>query len=249
MKWIRISVAAVLLLAFFALIPFYVKSKEELEKAVSCSENAARPLIVFVIDASDPYDSVDADRVVREIKARLSTLSDPTRFVLLGPNETEAYEPRITNDGCVRPELPTSSSYLMSVSDRDLYARERTQTIASAAKGAEQLLRAGPLRTSPLLETVIAVSKRHDVRNASARFLVLYSDMEQNSAALSFYGARSTIPYAAPVELERIALAGARVEVKRIVRRTKLGLQEQERLQSFWSQWFKEAGSTVEWSK
>lgn len=249
MKWLRITFAFVLLLGFFALIPFYVKSKDELEKRVSCGTEFNRPLILFVIDASDPYDTVDADRVTKEIGEKLLSRPEPLRFVMLGPNELLAYEPVVAIHGCIQPDLPESSAYLMSATDRESYIRERTATASAAKDGVDKLLRAGPLRSSPLLETIIAVSKRHDVRSATTKTLVLYSDMEQNSPALSVYGSALTTRPLEPIGLESISLQGMRIEVRRIVRRTRLGLQDQARLQSFWNNWFAGTGTTVEWSK
>lgn len=249
MKVFKIAFAALLAAGFFVLIPAYVMKRDALLTSIGCDQPHPRNLHIVVIDASDPYDRVDADRVTQQVQERLATQSEATHFVLLRPNDDDAYEPVEAASGCVGPELPDSGAYLMSRTDQDTYHQHRKEALATIEKGTRALLKAGPLRTSPLLETTIALSKRHDLREASDVTIVYYSDMEQNSMALSVYGKGSAQQTLDSPNLEQVSLKDVHVKVNRIVRRSPLGLTEATRLQGMWTSWFNRAEATTEWSK
>lgn len=134
----------------------------------------------------------------------------------------------------------------MSRTDQDIYRKHRKEALATVEKGTRALLKSGPLRTSPLVETTIALSKRHDLREASDVTLVYYSDMEQNSMALSVYGKGSVQHTLDSPNLEQVSLKNVHVKVHRIVRRSPLGLVEATRLQGTWISWFSRAEATTE---
>lgn len=135
-----------------------------------------------------------------------------------------------------------SGAYLMSRTDQDTYRKHRKEALATVEKGTRALLKSGPLRTSPLVETTI----RHDLREASDVTLVYYSDMEQNSMALSVYGKGSVQHTLDSPNLEQDSLKNVHVKVHRIVRRSPLGLFEATRLQGMWTSWFSRAEATTE---
>lgn len=249
MKVFKIAIAALLAAGFFALIPLYVVKRQALLTTIGCDAQHPRSLHIVVIDASDPYDRVDANRVTQQVRERLAAQSQATHFVLLRPNDDDAYEPIEATAGCVGPELPDSSAYLMSHADQSAYRKGREEALAMVEKAAQALLKAGPLRTSPLLETTIAISKRHDLRTAANVTLIYYSDMEQNSASLSVYGQDGVQQTLSAENLEEVSLRNARVEVNRIVRRSHLGLGQAKRLQDMWTTWFTRSEATTEWSK
>jgi hypothetical protein len=244
----KILFACILTLMFSILPIYYWVAKEKLLENIDCSDPSKGSVTFFIIDVSDPYDKVDASRVVAEVKNELLKMPKGSKYVVLSPNEHDPYLPIENIGACVVPDLGESANYLISKNELTIHKQTRQNSIIKVMRKIESLFISTPLDTSPLIETLIALSKRHDFRSAGSTKIVLYSDMEQNSANRSVYHHSKVNPKAKmPQPFEKISLKGAKVEVKHIVRRTALGLEEFKRVQSMWNEWFVVSNATVTW--
>ncbi|CAH0356174.1 hypothetical protein [Aquabacterium sp. CECT 9606] len=247
---LKIMAAGLITIAFLALPVYYWHAQQVRMDNLQCQDPASGELLVIILDVSDPYDPVDANRVAAEITEALARLPKGTRYVMIRPNEKDPYTPIEELNACALPALDTSATYLMSPNAIEAYKKSQAQAIEQARKKTDVVLHQGPSRTSPLIETLVAISKMHDFRSHGRATIYMYSDMEQNSPNSSVYKRHHTQQAPSkPMPFEPISLGGTKIYVKRIVRRTSLGLEEHQRIRDMWNGWFKSSNAEVIWEK
>ena len=247
--YFKIILTFTIAIAFLCLPIYYFFARRDLLNNLVCDSQRNSLLIIFIIDVSDPYDDVDAERVVSEIRNILSASKKVARFATIYPNEDSVYSPIEGISGCIIPILAKSANFIMSEEERNNFRIKRESTLKKVSDEVGHILRKGPSRLSPLMETFIALSKRYDFRNSENVIIVIYSDMEQNSKSISVYRKSEQQIKDNPVPLERISLHNAQIVVKRIVRRTNLGLDKFMITRTMWDEWFSKAKAQVVWEK
>ena len=215
---LKIGAAAILLVAFLTLPVYYHVGRGQFMDNMNCEDLGQGALAIIIIDTSDPYDEVDISRVLAEIEERVSALPKCTRYVLVQPNEREPYAPVEALNRCNVPALPETAALIISRDLASQHEQRRQKALAETRQAVQRLLRAKSRRGSPLLETIIALSKRHDFRYADRVQIFMYSDMEQNSKIFSIYRSPAQPTDFARLPLEKISLRGATLVVERIVR-------------------------------
>ena len=245
--YIKIISALAIAISFFCLPIYYYFARKDLINNLECINQENSELIIVIVDASDPYDNVDAGRVIKEIRDMLSNIKKSSRFVIIYPNQNNPYSPNESIIGCINSNLSKSSYFIMSEEERANYTSKRDMILKKVSDEVSRILRNGPSRLSPLLETLIAISKRYDFRKSEKVKIVMYSDMEQNSNAISVYPKTRQGGESYKISLEEISLQNVQIVVKRIVRRTKIG--KFEGIKKMWDEWFFKTQAQVVWEK
>ena len=102
---------------------------------------------------------------------------------------------------------------------------------------------------SALLETLSFVSKVLKTDSSKEKRLFLYSDMMQNSSAVSFYSIKPFEPEAAMKAVEKEYLVSKFPEVKVLIAGTGATVSDAQarRLEAFWEGFFEKTGGSLEY--
>lgn len=148
----------------------------------SCIEKADHEAITyFLVDRSDKLE--DSDGFQKTTAALLEMLS-PGERVIVGVSTGKGGDTRILMD-LVKPKES------MWVSRLKIRAQEKHFTTCLEQVTSELLKEEEEYDHSALLETLLFVGKVLSAESSTAKRIVLYSDMMQNSSSLSFYKLKS----------------------------------------------------------
>lgn len=249
MKYLKIAIATALVMGLMMMPFWYSHAKRRLNLNFTCDHPENGLFAAFIVDLSDPFDPVDTQRMKKEIKAAVGGLPKGTTYELLSLNAQHYYSPVEDLKTCVVPRLNEEQKALLSADQRVALDRKRVAADSQLDSVLGKMAARPELPRSPLMETLISLSKQYEFRTAAQVKVFLYSDMEQNTEAVSIYRRQPLQPIDGAAPLEQVSLRGANVSVRRIVRRTSLGIARFDRVQALWTPWFEKAGADVTWNK
>lgn len=190
-------------------------------------------LTVMVVDQSDPFERADREEIHDRVRRWRLASRPHDRFLLVVPRVADPFEPDIRFDRCA-PQNPETANRMFVTTSKlsepwDAFAEAQDREIARVAADKSAV-------ATPLLETLVAISREPIFRTASQRRIVLLSDLMQNSAAANFY---ERVPTVQEIDAKGLAapdsLAGAEVEIHYAARHS--GPVRSPAIRKFWLDW------------
>jgi hypothetical protein len=207
-------------------------------KDEKCFEKAEHEQATFfLVDRTDKLENEDG---FKKTIAALKDMVQSGERVVVGVSTDRASQTRLLMD-FVRPK---KSLWVSKLKIRALENRfnECLEGVLTDLVSTEE-----EHKHSALLETLSFVSKVLKRDPSKSKRLVLYSDMMQNSTALSFFSMKPFNPTTAlsRVEKEKLLFQFPSVEVFAAGTGANISDQQARELESFWGEYFRKAGGEL----
>lgn len=246
-------VFAVILVAALTISPIaHSYFFERLENIIECSEESDSEFLMIVFDISDPYDARDADYVMRDLDSVFRKAKKSTKILVLQLTENEQNSPIQIFSGTIIPDLNKLPFYLRIVASDDVkkeITERNNYTLGLVNSHVEQILRSTSLKTSPIIESLINITKSYEFQNTKNIKIILYSDMRQNTNTLKLlrYNKENNKIDLSKLNYSKVSFKGALVEVRYIKRSSLEDNKFEEQIRHFWNSWFQYSDGKIQW--
>lgn len=211
-----------------------------------CDLNHPQSLVLIVIDASNRLERGDKEYAIAQISDLVANQPKDSVAMLVEPAARAAYEPVVGPGRCGRAVPWYISTFLSSAKAMDARAAAEQQLLGAVRAEAEAALNAPEAPLSPLVETLIYLSKRYDFEHAAVRDVYMYSDMEENSEISTVYSEHPKALQFRTAGFEPTDLRGATIHVRYVVRHSHPSTMEL-RVKAFWKGWIEKSNGTLDW--
>ena len=238
-------------LAAAVLAWWWIKGRPVPLDAALCPEDQNYPAQVAVLlDPSDPLNTPQSfvvDRIMGALERDVSETTEIKAFTVARAGRQDT----VPDYRICKPIHPDSVSWLEGA---DLGQENIVEAYAGFREGLRQSL-SGVLRqsgdtASPILAAIqTSVLSAFRPRDASTpRWLLMVSDMAQNSDCWTFYGDRANASFRDLSQQPclrslRVDLTGVRVTIYQLARRGVTGRIQQRNLRQFWEDYFLDMGA------
>jgi hypothetical protein len=250
LRYLRIFTAFIFVFSLLGMMVWFAIDKEKRHDVQICDVNSSNGIVFFIIDISDPFEKGDIDYVNRDVVKNFSHLNPGTLVILLKPNQYSYYEPIEYPTLCSVKEKTQLDRLLMTeeeITENNKHQQELTKELTLLLDG---LLNSKTESKSPILETLIYVTKRFDFQNYKKNEIYLYSDMEQNTESLSTYKNIPKISVLKSIYFDSFDFRNASIFAKKIAHHKNHKNTNKQReliLRNFWEQWVSTYNGKLYW--
>ena len=243
MKKIQLIVVVSFLLFAIIVLGMLIKAHYEQREILECGPESPGGISFFIIDASDALEKLDTEIISKEIQQYARSAEDGTKIIILQPNADAPFSPTVKFEKCTNWQ----NSFIGYISNNGVKKKiidsnERAY-LAQLDNSIAQTFKSGLAVQSPLIETIIYISKTYDFVNSKNRRIFLYSDMFQNSDRYTFYKKQNLV---VPTVYEKINLDSSVVKVNRSFRfKSKIRLSKSQ-INRFWREWITSSNGRLE---
>lgn len=224
-KLLRLCIVGVLVVSVLGWLTYIYEKGVSEELSICDTQSTPVSNTVFLVDFSDPQPESVVNSLKEDLRRHQNLSVVGGQLTLLRVTRESYVEeskickpphPRIRNKRWeCRKNLSGIDKPRQAESDRFCQFNKSVDSMLETINERSQ----DSLPTSPLLESLVEISQREDFAGVSARKIVLYSDLLQNTCQYSFYPSRyqkcGTKPDAETV-LSNISLdlSGAEIEIQ-----------------------------------
>jgi hypothetical protein len=226
--------ALTLIVALLGLVIYVQATRDRTDKNGCSTKRAAGRVTFVVVDQSDPFERADREMVDDVVTDWMATSKRGDRIEIFTPDLDKPFEPTVRFEACA-PANPGTANPLVSTAkklrpDWEIFEKRLRSAIVDA-------LSSEVAESSPLVETVVALSREPEFRRAHDREIILISDLMQKSDAANFYKGVPADPerFAAGSNLGKAELKDVKVKVRYAARRSQW--QKRETVRTFWRRW------------
>jgi hypothetical protein len=251
-----VSIGAVLLLTMAILgTAVYARTHRVALGRDGCPLDKTSPprrSIVLIVDQSDRFEFGDrkAVRLVAEEWLGKSEFYD--RIAVVRPNAQAPFEPHVLFQECAPPSSRNANILTSTPTKLDEKWSEFRDEMGGAIDG---MLQIENQPSSPLMETLVAVTTDGEIGASNEIVVIFFSDMLQKSRfqgkKMSFYGRVPDVEGARMKEFEsylgNFSFEKASMHIYRAARRAQS--RRRDEVKEFWDSWLKKHGAgSIEWS-
>ena len=209
-----------------------------LEPIADCMEGGESSAVTyFLVDRSDELEDLQN---LKQSLAVLRKMLKPGERLLVGVSTGAAAQTHVVFDMA----LPVKSLWVSKLKIRAA-SRKFDQCFAKMTEAIQ--VQGESHKRSALLETLHVVSKALGHIKSEKKRVVVYSDMVQNSAEISFFGKQAVDPASAIKRLEKKKLLSSFPSVEFHVAGAGVGISESKSraIEEFWKTYIERCGGTL----